>query len=146
MLATTIAAYGALVLAVVSLAWQVVSWRRSGPQIKVWSDTGVTFGPLGTFEFRFVTVHNSGRADAWVQSMGFVLPNGKRLVGTDSFIKRVTLPEKVEGGGAEIDFWYDPAELRAQCEKNQCELSDLVPFARVAGRTVTGKWVKRSHD
>ena len=59
----------ALIVSVTALIWQVVSWRRSGPQVRVSSRVGVA----DTVPFVSIEITNAGRMATEVNQLGFQL-------------------------------------------------------------------------
>lgn len=98
-------------LSVVSLGWQIVSWRRSGPRIKVERIQGRGVGHLDPTWFIGVKADNSGRLQTQVQQFGFQLLDGESISPTGNYhgnpIRVMDLPP---GGTASLE--YDAQEIR----------------------------------
>lgn len=141
-MATAIVAWLALIVSIGSLTWQIMSWRLAGARLDVRGDVGVTYGPLGTSPFLCIRVTNTGRAAATVTSAGFKTPGGKFLLLQEGYLKSLSLPEKVEPLGGDLDLLIDPEKLRRSSVAEGCEVKELVPYVRGGGKTVTGTWSK----
>jgi hypothetical protein len=137
MLATAIVA---LVLSVASLSWQVVSWSRAGPKVVVQATPGITIGSLGNENFIAIIVTNEGRAAATIGSVGFMTPTGQQLVSMGSYIIPVELAKRLEPGGDQFQYWYDPKRLQDQCQNNGHKVGGLIPFACQGTRKIVGTW------
>jgi hypothetical protein len=98
----------ALVVAIGTLAWQIVSWRRSGPRVKVTARPAVTAdgGRLIVIE-----AVNSGRLGTEIQGCGFDLPSGTQIVCPYNFWGRVLQWPKGLGPGSTVDFHFKPRDV-----------------------------------
>lgn len=89
----------ALTVSVTALIWQVVSWRRSGPQIRVSSRVGVA----DTVPFVSIEITNAGRMTTEVNQLGFQLSgldNRQHIVMfRDALGMQVALPLPLPPGG-----------------------------------------------
>jgi hypothetical protein len=114
-----------LLLAGIALGWQVVSWRRSGPRVKVSAGWGFYSTGAGLI---FITATNSGRLGTEIGSCGFDLPDDRQIVDPD-----VQLPTTELAPGGSVSVRFNPDRLR-------------IPLAEQA---VTGKgvrpWVQTGH-
>jgi hypothetical protein len=109
----------ALILSAVSLSWQVYSWKRTGPVLKVSvSHSAPTYGPrndvVGDWHTT-VTAVNGGRTAATVTSWGFEMPDGRTLVPTEHLSWADPLPGRIEPH-AKASWHIRKAELVAACE------------------------------
>jgi hypothetical protein len=132
----------ALVVSLVSLGWQVVSWLRTGPVIKVKAHSAmpVVQGVMGDHHTA-VTVENRGRGPATVTSWGFVGPNDRSLVTESARLPGVEpLPHRLESH-TEASWYIRYDDLGAACRDYGIQRSELRPFVIVAGRTkkIVGK-------
>jgi hypothetical protein len=78
---TLVIAVVGLVAAVASLGWQVVSWRLTGPVVRVEIGYGIAVmaGSVGP-RIVYVRAVNVGRSPAGIEGWGFRLPDGKTIV------------------------------------------------------------------
>ena len=82
----------ALAVAGASLTWQVISWRRSGPQVTVKTISGIGGMPPGVW-FVGIEATNSGRLGTEIAQFGFQLPNGRHIQNIYDFLGQpVELP------------------------------------------------------
>ena len=58
-----------MLVSVTALVWQVISWRRSGPRVRVTSKSGFA----GTEPFVSIDVTNAGRLATEISQIGFQL-------------------------------------------------------------------------
>lgn len=61
-----------LVLSLIALVWQIVSWQFTGPRVKVTATRGWLLPPGETVPLVIITVRNVGREPVAVQSWGLV--------------------------------------------------------------------------
>jgi hypothetical protein len=96
-----------VVAASVSLIWQVVSWRLTGPVVRVKVGTGIPVreGQLGP-EMVYVRAINIGRAPIEVAGWGFRLPDGRTIVGVDEYGGGENVPFTLAGGHSESWYMY----------------------------------------
>lgn len=74
-------ALAGLVLAVVSLTWQVISWSFTGARVKVSLSRGFVGYPDGrTRPVVIITARNVGRAPATIAGWGLRLPDSRQVV------------------------------------------------------------------
>jgi hypothetical protein len=130
----------ALVLSIASLSWQMITWSRSGPKVVVRATPGITVGSLENVEHVAIIVTNEGRAAATISSVGFTMTTGQQLVSVGSYILPAELPKRLEPGGDQFLYWYDPKRLRDQCRDYGHKVGDLVPFACQGTRKIVGTW------
>jgi hypothetical protein len=105
----------ALLMSGASLGWQVYSWRRSGPAVKV---SVIDPGPLdqdaADDDYDHVlklTAANNGRAPTTVKGWGFLLPGGKKLAVRTTY-RSTRLPHRLE---PETETsWYAICETSVQ--------------------------------
>jgi hypothetical protein len=130
----------ALVVSVVSLSWQVVSWLRAGPVIKVKGHSSFPYvgGVVGDHHLS-VTATNEGRAAATITGWGLALPNGSSIVPHSAPLPGVPdLPHRLESH-AEASWHVLHTELVHACTAQGVDISQVRPFVHVAGRgKVTG--------
>lgn len=125
----------ALVVSVVSLSWQVVSWLRTGPVIKVkgHSAAPIIGGVMGEHHLS-VTAVNKGRAAATITGWGLLLPNDMTIVPQSAQLPGVhDLPHRLESH-AEASWYVLHDELTRACQERSVAISQVRPFVDVAGR------------
>ncbi|WP_291474285.1 hypothetical protein [Corynebacterium sp.] len=129
----------AIVLSAFALVWQVVSWRRSGPRITVQADSGISIGPMGTFEILTFTVSNEGRASTQVRTVDFVRSDGEGMIAIfpEAFLDKKP-PLDLQPGFQETLVLRLDAIAKTLSEKGISPQS-LVPRARSGHGDVTGK-------
>ncbi len=130
----------ALVVSVVSLTWQMISWLRSGPVIKVKGHSAFPFvGGVAGEHHLSVTATNEGRAAATITGWGLVLPDGTSIVPNSAPLPGVhDLPHRLESH-AEASWYILHTELVHACTARGVDISQVRPFVHVAGRgKVTG--------
>jgi hypothetical protein len=99
---TLVIAVAGLVAAVVSLGWQVVSWRWSGPRVHADIGLGIMTMTDGSLGPAVVTVEgiNTGRAEASIVSWAIKFPDGGAIVPAISQARwsGPSLPVTLPGG------------------------------------------------
>ena len=144
---TTFIAWLALVVSAASLAWQVVSWRSSGPRIRV-QLTEIT--PKRDVPGAYMIVlANDGRQAATVPEVRVRSKNGYPLDaewGVDiEWVHSDPLPVTVEPGG-EARLYTAHAYMKesifqaGQAGRQKVEHWHLIPEARVGTTWVSGTW------
>jgi len=87
----------ALAVSGASLTWQIVSWRRSGPRVRVKTVSGMGGRP-GVW-FVGVEATNSGRLETDIEQFGFQLPNGRHIQAIHDYLGQpVELPMPLAPG------------------------------------------------
>jgi hypothetical protein len=117
----------AILLAGASLGWQVYSWRRTGPTVKVTVDNAIQVGdPRLPDHLLQVTATNHGRGPTTVTGWGFQLPGNSLLAVPQQTPMSTPLPHRLEPG-AEGSWFMDAQEIRLR----SAELG--IPFNRIIG-------------
>ncbi|MCX4908049.1 hypothetical protein [Streptomyces sp. NBC_00878] len=131
----------ALTVSAVSLGWQVVSWLRTGPVIKVKGHSAMPYvgGVVGDHHLS-VTAVNEGRAAATITGWGLLLPNSMTIVVQSARLPGVhDLPHRLESH-AEASWYILHDELDRACQQQGVAISQVRPFVDVAGQgKVLGK-------
>jgi hypothetical protein len=102
----------ALAVSVGALLWQITSWKRSGPRIRVASTVGYVAADL-PLDLGFVAVEarNSGRMATEVEQFGWQLPDGRTLQSPYNVLGQlVQLPMQLAPGG-KVSMHYEPADI-----------------------------------
>jgi len=100
---TLVIAVIGLVAGVASLGWQVVSWRLTGPVVRVEIGYGIEViaGNLGQ-DIVYVRAINVGRSPVEIEGWGFRLPDGKTIIDMAPEPGSVPpLPITLDGGHAQ---------------------------------------------
>jgi hypothetical protein len=129
----------AIVLSMTSLGWQVASWKRSGPVVKVTAQQAlITSGPEADWHTD-VTARNTGRAPITVTGWGLRFPDGQTIVMMRNLPISAPLPYRLEAGAA--SSWYiGTDDLRGACEERGAKYQELRGFVRLAdGRTIDAR-------
>ena len=135
-MAALIVSIVALVLSIGSLSWQVWSWRRSGPVVRVTvSNIVPTYQGQGTGDWHTaVTATNTGRAATTVTTWAFELPNGHNSFTIYPVPISAPLPFRLEAHASAS--WYVPTqELMTMCAENHVDHKELRAWVEVG----TGK-------
>jgi hypothetical protein len=95
----------AFVMSGVALGWQIVSWRRSGPRVRVVRIQGIGGMMPGTW-FTGVKAENSGRLATEIQQFGFRLSNGMNVMALENFVGMpIQFPAPLPPGGtASVEY------------------------------------------
>jgi hypothetical protein len=136
-LAALIVSVLALVVAASSLVWQVISWRRSGPQVKV--ETANSFPvfdepggrrDLGDHHVE-VKAYNGGRAPVTLTAWGLQLPGGRTAISRGTAWSS-PMPHRLEPG-AEAGWHMSADEVRAVCAEQGVTFRQVHGFVTLAG-------------
>lgn len=129
----------ALVVSVISVSWQVWTWRYGGPVVKVTTSLGFTIDDPG-LEFIVITVSNAGRSPVTVTGYGLALPDkGGNFVPVRPLPITPRLPHRLEAG-ADASFHLLRDEVRGTVAKNCGGTADLRAFATLGtGQTARAK-------
>lgn len=123
--ASLIMSISALVLSVVSLGWQMWSWRRSGPVVKV--TTGHAYpvygGDVGD-HYIYVQANNTGRAPVEVTGWSLQTLNGGSIVQVHPISLSSPLRHTL-GPGAEASWFMRWDELDQRCGELGVRVKDL---------------------
>lgn len=134
-LAALVAALVGVVIASASFAWQVASWLREGPRVKVKLSSAFPSygGQLGPHHYQ-VSAVNLGRSPLALSGWGFELPSGNSTFMAAPLPFSVPLPHTLEGGH-EASFYVEVAALESQIQRGTM----LRPFVNTALGKVYGK-------
>jgi hypothetical protein len=136
-LAALITAIVGLLVALGTLAWQIISWRNEGPKVKV-----TTAWALPTYSGRVgdrhlcVTAVNLGRSPILLTAWGYELPDGKTLVPPP--LPWATQPPHTLEGGHEASFYIEAAVMANGVAKGtKLRPFVLTPHGRVYAKDIT---------
>lgn len=105
------------ILSVISLTWQVFSWRASGARLKV---SCISSFPLGSLvpemELLGIQIANSGRSSTIINNVAFKLPDGKVFQIIEDAANAVTLPCEIRPGEV-ITVYCIPLQLKESMQK-----------------------------
>jgi hypothetical protein len=111
----------------VALAWQIISWRRSGPRVKVKRIQGIGGTPPGVWWYG-VKAENSGRLGTQVQSFGFQLACGRTIQALEDFLRQpIRLPMDLPPGGS-ASVMYNAAARRNVLVQGDHSGADARPY------------------
>ena len=125
----------ALAISIATFVWQVVSWRRSGPRVKVSARAAVT-GDGG--RLIIIEAVNSGRLGTEVQGCGFDLPSKRHIVCLyDAFGRPFQFPADL-GPGRSIDFHFHPRDVLKPLIDEKVTGSDTRAYVQTGHGRVRG--------
>lgn len=126
----------AIVMSVIALVWQVISWRRSGPGVSV----AARAGAAGTGESVVVIeAKNSGRLATEIQGCGFDLPSGRQIVRlVDFFGQPLQLPAQLAAGG-EVNFHLHAPDVAIPLAAERVTSEGVRAFVRTGHGRINGK-------
>src|SRR5437867_4494533 len=98
----------ALVVSIASITWSAWTWLRTGPVIKVsTSNAFLAYGSQLSARHLSVNVENRGRGAATVESYGFLVPHGGKIVGMGTpLFTAPPLPHRLDSHSSVS--WYMP--------------------------------------
>ena len=131
------------ILSVISLTWQVFSWRASGARLKV---SCISSFPLGSLvpemELLGIQIANSGRSSTIINNVAFKLPNGKVFQIIEDAANAVTLPCEIRPGEV-ITIHCVPFQLKESMQKQGYPRNTrIVPRVSSGHGDATGKAIR----
>jgi len=120
-----------------ALAWQVITWQRSGPVVAVSAIQAFpTYGDRLGEQLTCVIARNSGRAPVTVSSWGLRFPDGQVMFIRQPFAGSDVLPYRLEEGAS--GSWYiETAVVAETCRGHGVYYADLTAYVDLAsGQTV----------
>jgi hypothetical protein len=123
-----------------SLAWQMVTFSKSGPVVTVTATVAFfTHGAEISDPVVNVKATNSGRSPVTVKGWGLRFPNGQTMVILKPAPPSDPLPYRLEPG-ADAN-WYVPAvEVARGCAQHGVRQQDVTAFVNLAdGRTISAR-------
>jgi hypothetical protein len=131
----------ALVLSVVSFGWQVISWRRSGAQMRVVTKWGIAGTPSDGVWFLAVDATNTGRLATEINQIGFQLSRRDKrhtiVLFQDALGRPITLPIPL-APGASTSVMYRPGDLLEVLRREGLTGKRARPFAATGHGRTTG--------
>ncbi len=130
----------ALVMSAASLTWQIASWKRSGPVVKVTANQSLPIFDHGPDDWYVaVTARNSGRAPVTVTGWGLRFPDGQTYNMMRNLPWSAPLPHRLEAV-AEGSWVISTEEVKRECAARGVRHQDLTAFVRLGnGRTVDAR-------
>jgi hypothetical protein len=125
---------------VLGLGWSVVTWRRSGPVVRVTVKQAFpTYADHLGEPLICVTAQNSGRAPVTISSWGLRLPDGQTMMITEPFPLSNALPYRLEEGTS--GSWYtDTLRVVEACKAHGVDYADLIAYVDLGnGQSVDAK-------
>jgi hypothetical protein len=130
--ATLTVAVLALVLSVISVGWQVWTWRGSGPRVKVTANQAVIL-PVGSDPYVSVTAANTGRSATTVAMWGFDGPNDEdgQMLFPYPTPWSTPLPHRLDAHSN--GTWYvQTAEVRQGCAEHGWDYRQIRGWVRLS--------------
>lgn len=123
---------------VAALAWQVITWRQSGPVVVVTATQAFpTYGPGVGEPHVNVTASNSGRSPVTVKGWGLRFPDGQTMVFPNPVPWSDPLPNRLEPG-ADASWYVPTVEVARACAQHGVRQQDMTAFVNLAdGRTIS---------
>jgi len=130
----------AFLMSEAALAWQVISWRRSGPRVRVAAINGVGGDPDRLVDFIGIRATNQGRLSTEVTGAGFLLTNNQTIQAIeDAFGLPIQLTEPLNPGGR-VSVLYKVDGLRRGLQQANDPAPTRAPMSR---RVMGGYWGRR---
>ena len=127
---------------IVSLLWQIATWRRSAHNVKIKTAQAWFTFPNGTFsdDMLAVTIYNTGSSAVTVTGWGVEMsPRGESLNVITPIVGSTPLPHRLESG-AEMNVHVRAQDLRDARAERSVPFSQMRAWARLAtGRRVFAK-------
>ena len=120
-----------------ALAWEVITWKRSGPVVRVKVTQALpTYSDHVGDPLTSVTATNSGRAPVTVTSWGLQLPDGQTMFVQQPFPGSDKLPYRLEQG-ASGTWRIETTQVAETCRAQGTGYADLRGYVNLAtGETV----------
>jgi hypothetical protein len=130
----------AVLLSCVSLTWQIVSWRRSGPRVAVDASQSLPMYDHGAGNWMVaITARNTGRAATTVTGWSLEFPTGDKLVMTNQLPWTPSLPHRLEAH-SDATWFIDTDEVKQECAQRGVHYTDLRAVVSLAsGEKVKAK-------
>lgn len=125
----------ALAVSAITLGWQVISWRRSGPRVRVTSKSGFA----GTAPFVSIEITNAGRLATEISQMAFQLSSlddrNQVVMFRDVLGDLVTMPIPL-APGATVSKLFAASAVLEVLDGNEFAGTEARPYAITGhGRT-----------
>ncbi len=127
------------VTGVAALAWQVITWTKSGAVVKVTANQAFLASGGPAEQFLNVTARNTGRSPVTVKGWGLRFPDGRVLVFPNPAPWSSSPSHRLEQGSE--GSWYAPtAEVARACAEHGVRQQDMTAFVKLEdGRTITAR-------
>jgi hypothetical protein len=135
----------ALAVAIGTLIWSVISWRRSGPRVKVIRTHGAAFPTEMELYFIGIRATNSGRLATQLRNAGFQLPNGTYVTALKDFLGLPVQYPKELSPGATIEIDFDVKDLRHALAGRRFG-KKVRPFVETGHGVVRGKAIDLAQE
>lgn len=129
----------AICLSVISLTWQILSWRLGGSRIKASTNSFITVGTAPDLHLLGLTATNRGRAATEVHYMALELPGNRSLAPMPNPVHDIKMPRKLEPGGQTTISYPHQVVLQGLAEQG---VKKVRPVIRTGHGDVRGKWIK----
>ena len=127
------------VTGVAALAWQVVTWRKSGAVVRVTATQAFLAYGGSSEQYLNVTARNTGRSPVTVNGWGLRFPDGRTLFFPNPAPWSSPPSYRLEPGAD--GNWYAPtAEVARSCTEYSVRQQDMTAFVNLAdGRTIIAR-------
>lgn len=135
----------ALLVSVTALAWQVISWRRSGARLHVATRWGIAGGRA----FISIETRNTGRLATEIDQVGFQMSKAeerRQVVDlTDVVGRPIPLPRTLAPGGT-TSVMYGADRLLATLRNEGLTGRDSRPYVDTAAGRTLGRRKQNLHE
>ncbi len=135
------------ILSVVSLTWQVVTWRESGARLEVRYCWGI---PLGTSrpaqQLRGITITNRGRAATIVSGVTSRLPDGGHMPLIQDALGQIRFPREIKPGESITAYYAEDAVEHVLAGRGLPLSTKVTPEASCGHGNVRGRAVPAGAD
>ncbi|MDB4898123.1 MAG: hypothetical protein JWN15_4385 [Firmicutes bacterium] len=120
-----------------ALAWQVITWNRSGPVVKVTASQGFpVYGDDLGEQITIVTAENSGRSPVTITSWGLRFRDGQVMVIRRPLPSSDPIPHRLEAG-ASGSWHFETVALAETCKAHGVNYEDLTAYVKLGnGKTI----------
>ena len=127
------------VTGVAALAWQVITWIKSGAVVRVTATQAFLAYGGSSEQFLNVTARNTGRSPVTVKGWGLQFPDGRTMVFPHPAPWSSPPSHRLEPGAE--GSWYTPtAEVARSCAEYRVRQQDMTAFVNLAdGRTIIAR-------
>lgn len=135
----------AVTLSIISLGWQIISWKSSGARLRVRPTLNIPIGiNVMPGDYPGITITNSGRASTVVEGASFMLPDKRHIPAVSDALGQARLPRELRPGESLTMHFAPDAIPSALHEAGLPHDTPLTPVATSGHGRARGKPLRLS--